>query len=303
MKLLKATTLAEVAGLIGAKAIGSDSLAVTGINEIHVVEPGDIAFVDHPKYYAKTLASEASVIIIDKEVDCPEGKGLLVHPHPFDAFNELTKHLQKELEGAMNATPDIDSSAVVMPGAHVGKYVTIGANTVIHPGAVIYDHCVVGQNVTIHANAVIGSDAFYFKRKPHHHEKLRSVGRVVIEDDVEIGAACTIDRGSTSDTIIGKGSKLDNQVHVGHDTRIGERCLFAAQVGIAGCVEIGDGVVMWGQVGCAANVSIGDGTIIYAQSGIIKSLEAGQTYFGSPAVEARAKMREIALIAQLSRKK
>ncbi|NQV53628.1 MAG: UDP-3-O-(3-hydroxymyristoyl)glucosamine N-acyltransferase [Flavobacteriales bacterium] len=303
MKLFKATTLAEVAGLIGAKAIGAADLLVTGINEIHVVTSGDIAFVDHHKYYVKTLASAASVIIIDKEVACPEGKGLLVHPNPFDAFNDLTQRFQKEIEEASEAAPNIDPSAVVMPGAHIGNYVTIGANSVIHPGSVVYDHCVIGANVIIHANAVIGSDAFYFKRKPNHHEKLRSVGRVVIKDDVEIGAACTIDRGSTADTVIGKGSKLDNQVHVGHDTHIGERCLFAAQVGIAGCVVIGDGVVMWGQVGCAANVSIGDGTVVYAQSGIIKSLEAGQTYFGSPAIEAKVKMREIALIAQLSRKK
>ncbi|MEQ9187411.1 MAG: UDP-3-O-(3-hydroxymyristoyl)glucosamine N-acyltransferase [Cryomorphaceae bacterium] len=303
MRLLETTTLAEVAELIGATAIGPDELPISGINEIHVVDKGDIAFVDHPKYYDRTLTSKASVVIIDKQVECPEGKGLLVHPAPFDAFNRLSEHFLKANESSMDEEASIGKGSLIMPGAYIGKYVSIGENTVIHPGTVVYDHSVIGSNVAIHANTVIGSDAFYFKRKPTHHEKLRSIGKVIIQDDVEIGSGCTIDRGSTGETIIGKGSKLDNQVHVGHDTKIGERCLFAAQVGIAGCVNIGNDVVMWGQVGCAANVSIGNNTVIYAQSGVHKSIDGGQTFFGSPAVDAKVKMREIAMIAQLTRKK
>jgi UDP-3-O-[3-hydroxymyristoyl] glucosamine N-acyltransferase len=302
MKLAAPTALGDISKLIGAKAVGDLNLKVTGINEIHVVEVGDIAFVDHPKYYDKTLGSQASVVIIDREVTCPNGKGLLIHPAPFDAFNELTQHFQRERERLLEPQPKVHPDAHVKPGAILGKYVQVGAGSVIHPGVVVYDHCIIGERVTIHANSVIGSDAFYFKRKQSHHEKLRSVGRVILEDDVEIGAACTIDRGSTGDTIIGSGSKLDNQVHIGHDTKVGRQCLMAAQVGIAGCVSIGDRVVMWGQVGCAANVHIGEGSVIYAQSGIAKSIEAGQTYFGSPAVEARTKMREIAAVAQLVRK-
>lgn len=303
MKLLKPLRSDELAELIGAKLVGAGDVEATGINEIHVVEDGDIVFVDHPKYYEPTLNSKASVVIIDQEVDAPSGKTLLVHPSPFDAFNQLTQAFIKERESASDSNPSIDPSAIIMDGASIGRYVQIGKGTVVHPGAVIYDHCVIGDHVTIHANTVIGSDAFYFKRASTHHEKLRSVGRVIIEDEVEIGSASTIDRGVTGDTIVGKGSKLDNQVHIGHDTKIGQRCLFAAQVGIAGCVVIGNDVTMWGQVGCAANVTIGDKVVVLAQSGIGKSLDAGVTYFGSPAKEARTAMREIATLSQLSKKK
>ena len=303
MELCRAYSASEIAGIIGARVIGMPDVQAKGINEIHVVRQGDIVFVDHAKYYKPTIASSASVIIINQACECPEGKALLIHPEPFDAFNLLTRHFLQELEKHSEPLKSIDPTAHIMPGAYLGKYVSIGKQSIIHPGVVIYDHCQIGDNVVIHANTVIGSDAFYFKRKTSHHEKLQSVGRVIIENDVEIGAACTIDRGVTGDTIIGAGTKMDNHVHVGHDTVIGHRCLFAAQVGIAGCVRIGDDVIMWGQAGCAANVSIGSGTIIYAQSGIAKSIEANQTYFGSPAVDARQKMREIAALAQLAKKK
>ena len=302
MKLDRAYTLNEIAQLISGEAIGNASILAHGINEIHVVNDGDIVFVDHPKYYKPTLSSIASIVIIDQQTECPDGKALIVHPDPFEAFNSLTQHFLKKSKASCAEEPQIHASARVMPGAHIGKFVTIGARSIIHPGVVIYDHCVIGDDVTIHANSVIGSDAFYFKRREKMHDKLISVGNVIIEHGVEIGAGCTVDRGSTGSTIIGEGSKLDNQVHIGHDTIIGKRCLFAAQVGIAGCVTIKDKVVMWGQVGCAANIEIGEGAVVYAQSGVAKSLDGGQTYFGSPAIDARLKMREIATISNLTRK-
>ena len=302
MKLHRDYTLTEIAQLVSGEAIGEAGISSTGINEIHLVNEGDIAFVDHPKYYKPTLNSVASVIIIDQKTDCPHGKALIVHPEPFNAFNFLTQHFKKEIEQQLSPDPVIHGSAKVMPGAYIGNYVKIGERSIIHPGAVIYDHCVIGDDVTIHANTVIGSDAFYFKRRENKHDKLISVGNVIIENGVEIGSGCTIDRGSTGSTIIGEGSKLDNQVHIGHDTVIGKMCLFAAQVGIAGCVTIKDNVVMWGQVGCAANIEVGEGAVVYAQSGVAKSLNGGQTYFGSPAIDARLKMREIATISNLTRK-
>ena len=175
----------------------------------------------------------------------------------------------------------------------------IGTNCIIHSGVVIYDHSVIGDNVILHANTVIGADAFYFKRRPDFYEKMHSCGRVVIHDHVEIGACCTIDRGVSSDTIIGKGTKLDNHVHVGHDTVIGKNCLFAAHVGIAGCVNIEDEVIFWGQVGCQKDLTVGKGAVVYGQSGISKSLKGGLVYFGSPAKEAREKMKEMALVSRL----
>ena len=301
MKLHRPYTLEELAQLTQAKASGDKHLKATAINEIHVAGDGDIVFVDHPKYYDSTLASSASVVLIDKLVDCPDGKALLQVADPFAQFNALGQRFKQEIEEHADPVPQVDATAVVMNGAQLGRYVRVGARSVIHPGAVVYDHCVIGDDVTIHANAVIGSDAFYFKRRPNKHDKMLSIGNVVIEDEVEIGAGCTIDRGVTSSTRIGKGSKLDNHVHIGHDTVIGERCLLAAQVGIAGCVTLEDEVVFWGQVGCIANVTIGKGVEVFAQSGITKSLPAGGKYFGSPAGPAKLKMRELATLSRLGR--
>ena len=175
----------------------------------------------------------------------------------------------------------------------------IGENCIIHSGVVIYSHCVLGNNVIVHANSVLGADAFYFKRRTDFYDKMHSCGRVVLHDDVEIGACCTIDRGVSSDTIIGKGTKLDNHIQIGHDTVIGKNCLFASHVGVAGCVNIEDEVILWGQVGCQKDLTIGKGAIVLGQSGITKSIKGGQIYFGTPVKEAREKMKELALINRL----
>jgi UDP-3-O-[3-hydroxymyristoyl] glucosamine N-acyltransferase len=151
----------------------------------------------------------------------------------------------------------------------------------------------------IHAGTVIGADAFYFKRRPEGYDKMKSCGRVVIEDDVEIGACCTIDKGVSGDTVIGRGTKFDNQIHIGHDTVVGANCLMAAQTGVAGVATIEDDVILWGQVGVSKDLTIGKGAIVLAQSGVPKSLEGGKTYFGSPVGEAREKMKEMALIKRI----
>lgn len=303
MKLPRAYSLAQIASLLEASFVGPADLQVTGINEIHVVEPGDIAFVDHPKYYDKTLASAATVVLINKEVACPEGKGLIVHPDPFSAFNTLTRKF-RPFQRAINSVAEdvqVGQGTVIQPTAFIGNGVSIGQDCLIHAGASIGDNTIIGDRVIIHANTALGGDAFYYKKRPSGYDKLHSCGRVVIHDDVEIGTGCSIDRGVTGDTIIGEGTKIDNHVHIGHDTRIGKKCLFAAQVGIAGCVTIEDEVTLWGQVGCIANVTIGKGVTVLAQSGIGKSLEAGKVYFGSPADEARKKMRELATLTRLSK--
>jgi UDP-3-O-[3-hydroxymyristoyl] glucosamine N-acyltransferase len=175
----------------------------------------------------------------------------------------------------------------------------IGEDCVIHPNVTIYDHCVIGNRVTIHAGTVLGSDAFYYKKRPQGFDKLLSGGRVVVEDDVELGALCTIDKGVTGDTTIRRGAKLDNQVHVGHDTIIGEKCLIASQTGIAGCVVIEDEVTLWGQVGVTSAATIGKKAVVLAQTGVAKSLEGGKTYFGSPADEAREKLKQMANVKKI----
>jgi len=295
------TQLQEIAKLINSKFIGDPNHVVTGFNEIHRVQSGDAIFVDHPKYYDAALNSAATTIIINKEVDCPKGKALIIHQEPFTAFNQLTLHFQPKNYSTANisATAKTGTNLTIMPGCFIGNHVTIGNNCILHPNVVIYDHCIIGNDVEIHAGAVIGSDAFYFKNRATSFEPLNSCGNVILHDNVVIGANCTIDRGVSESTIIGKHTILDNLIHVGHDVHIGEMCLFAAQVGIAGCTTIGNNVKVWGQVGIASNAIIPDNVTVFAQSGVTGNLEEGKTYFGSPAGEAKEKMKEIFALKQL----
>ena len=302
MKINPAQTLEKIASIIGAEFDGDPRHLITGLNEIHRVEKGDIVFVDHPKYYDKALQSNATTIIINKKVVCPEGKALLFSDDPFSAYNKIIKHFhpenfsQKEM---VNSSAKIGKKTVIMPGVFVGNNVVIGDNCVIHPHVTIYDNTIIGNHVTIHSGTVLGADAFYYKKRPTHFDKMLSCGQVIIEDDVDLGACCTIDKGVSEQTIIGAGSKLDNHVHVGHDTHIGKMCLIAAQVGIAGCVILEDGVTLWGQVGVPSNIHIGKGAVLLGQSAPSKSLEGGKTYIGYPAVEARAFAKQVALIKML----
>ena len=300
MKIEK-TSAKELARLISAEIIGDDTMLISGLNEIHRVNEGDLIFVDHPKYFKNALSSAATAIIINQQVACPEGKVLLLHPEPFTVYNKLVRHFRPlEFSHAnVSETAKIGINTVIMPGVFVGSHVTIGDNCIIHPNVTIYDYTHIGNNVIIHANSVLGSDAFYFKRRLDKLEKLESCGDVIIEDDVEIGASCTMDRGVSASTIIGKGTKIDNLVHIGHDTTIGKNCTIAAQVGIAGVVSIGDNVILWGQAGVANDVNIPDNVEVYAQSGVGKDLESGKVYFGSPAAEAREKFKELAYLKKL----
>ena len=301
MKFPTSQSLKDIANLLGAKYVGPDDFPVLGMNEIHVVEAGDIVFVDHPKYYDKALQSKATIVLINKEVDCPEGKALLISDDPFRDFNKLTNHFRpfESASSAIAPTAKIGKGTVIQPNVFIGNHVVIGENCLIHSNVAIYDHCIIGNNVTIHAGTVLGADAFYYKNRPEGFDKLVSCGRVVIEDNVDIGASCTIDRGVTGDTTIMEGSKLDNQIQVGHDTVIGKKCLIASQSGIAGCVVIEDEVTIWGQVGIASAITIGSKAVLLAQTGVAKSLEGGKTYFGSPAEEARDKMRQLANVKRI----
>ena len=295
MKLNAPYRLDDIASIIGCQYIGNPSHQVTGINEIHLVESGDIVFVDHPKYYEKALNSAATTIIIDKETNCPEGKALIISANPFDDFNALTRHFAPKL-GPKTDSVDQD---LIYPNVYIGHNVHIGKNVRIYPGASILDGTRIHDNVIIGANSVIGHDAFYYKKTNGKYNAMHSCGNVIIEEGVEIGALCTIDRGVTGITTIGRGTKIDNQVHVGHDTVIGQDCLIAAGVAIAGCVVIEDRVVIWGQVGIASSIKIGEGAIILAQSGVMKELEAGKTYFGTPCGEVKEKFRELVALRSL----
>lgn len=301
MKFPNPLTLAEAAELTGAKAIGDKSFLVTGLNEIHMVEPGDVTFVDHPKYYDKALNSAATTILINKEVEAPAGKALLVHDDPFVAFRILIRHFRPFTPSSASIAESaiIGKGTIIQPGVFIGNNVTIGENCLIHANVSIYDHTTIGNDVVIHSGVVIGADAYYFQKKPEGFRKFESCGRVIIGDKVEIGAMTTIDKGVTGDTIIGEDTKFDNHVQVGHDTHIGKRCLIGAHTAIAGVTKIEDDVLLWAKVAVNKDLVIGKGAVILATSGVDKTLEGGKTYFGTPAIEARRKWRELAALRAL----
>ena len=304
MKFPSPVPVQWIAELIGAKLIGNTSGLTTGINEIHKVEQGDLVFVDHPKYYDKCINSAASFIIINKETVFPPEKALLIVDQPFEAYQTIVRHFRpfKPAVKMISDTAVIGEGTYIAPNVFIGDSVIIGKHCRIAPNVTIMDHCVIGDNVIIQAGTVIGSDAFYYNTKKDRevwYRKMESGGRVVIENDVEIGAGCTIDRGVSHDTLIGRGSKLDNLIHIGHDTVVGKNCLFAGQVGIAGATNIGDGVILWGQVGVSKTLTIGDNAVVMAQSGVPNSLDGGKSYFGSPADDSGKKMKELVWIRRI----
>lgn len=305
MTLPESFTLQDFAAFLGREFVGDPNIPITGINVIHKVQPGDLTFVDFHKYYDRSLDSAASVILIDKaDVEVPAGKGLIVSPNPFTDFNRLLRRFRPFEPSYQNISPSatIGEGTHLQPGVVVGNHATIGNNCLIGANVTICDHCIIGDNVIIHPNTVIGGDAFFFKTRNgdnYHYEKMHTAGRVIIEDNVEIGSSCTVDRGATGDTVIGYGTKLDNLVHIAHGAHIGKHVLIAAQVGVAGKTIIEDEVIIWGQVGINKELTIGKKAVILATSAVSKSLEGGKTYFGAPADEARQKWKEMAALRHL----
>ncbi len=303
MKFPRVYTLKEIAQITNTEFIGDADFPVKGINEIHVVENGDVVFVDHPKYYDKALESAATIVLINKKVKCPEGKALLISDDPFRDFNKLSSYFKpfKQANNNISDSAIIGKNTIIQPNVFIGNNVVIGENCIIHPNVIIYDNCVIGNNVIIHAGTVLGADAFYYKNRPEGFDKLISCGRVVIKDNVDIGASCTIDRGVTGDTTIGEGTKMDNQIQIGHDTIIGKKCLIASQTGIAGCCIIEDEVTIWGQVGTNSGITIGKKAVILGQTGVTKSVSGGKSYFGTPITESRQKLKELATLKRITK--
>lgn len=306
----------EIADLTRSELIdyGTINIQLVGLNEIHHVRKGDITFCDHPKYMETALQSAASCIIVNQKCVAPAGKVLLYNADPFKAYNSLVSlfvssgslfkfdlHSSRiELRTTRNEQrTDIHPTAIIETGAVIGVGVKIGAQSFIGAQTVIYSETVIGQNVHIGAQSVIGSDAFYFKRAATKSEKWVSGGGVVIADNVDIGALCTINKGVSTNTTIGAHTKIDCHVHVGHDSVIGAHCLIAAQVGISGNVIIEDNVIIYGQVGIAQNVRIGAGAIILGQTGVSKSIEGGKKYFGTPVQEVGVAFRQLAKLKKL----
>ena len=293
-----------IAEFINAEMIGKQNGDATGINEIHKVEIGDLVFVDHPKYYDKCINSAASFIIINKRTDCPANKTLLLVDNPFEAYCKIVNHFNpfSPSKKQISDSAVIGEGSIIYPNTFIGHQVTIGKNSIIYPNVTIMDNCKIGDQVIIQSGTVIGSDAFYYNTKKDRKQwytKMPSCGRVIIEDFAEIGAGCTIDRGVSSDTVIGSGTKLDNTVHIGHDTVIGKNCLLAAHVLVAGCVDIKDGVTLWGQVVVNKTLTIGENAVLLGRSGVNATLEGNKTYWGTPAQEASVAKRELVWIKRI----
>ena len=301
MILQKPLIASEIAERFNATLIGKPDNLISSINEIHKVEKGSITFVDHIKYYQKVLNSEATIIIINKKAECPEGKTLLVVKNPFDVYNALALEARpfEKMNSSISKSAKIGKGTVIQPNAVIGNNVIIGKNCIIHPNVTVYDYTEIGDNVIIHSNTSIGADAFYYHGNMGTYDKMHSIGKVIIKDDVEIGPGCTIISGVSGHTLIGKGTKIDSQVHIGHGTVIGNNCLFAAQVAIAGKTYIGDNVILYGKVGVSKDIMIGKNAIVLASSNIDKTLEGNKTYYGSPAIDARDKWKEMVYVRML----
>ena len=301
MKFPLPIAIKDIAARSGSSMIGSADGLAYGLNEIHNVEVGDITFVDHEKYYLLALSSAASFIFINKEIEAPEGKTLLYTKDPFTAYNNLAIQFRPATVASdtIAASASIGEGTVIYPTAFIGEHVTIGKDCIIHPHAVIYAHSVLGDRVIVHGNSTIGGDAFYYKGRGSHFDKMHTAGRAVLHDDVEVGSGCTIDAGVSADTIIGKGTKLDSQVHIGHDATIGEHCLLCAQVGIAGNVRVGNFVTMYGKSSLSKNIEVGDHAVLLGSTASAKSLAGGKTYLGTPADEVHRASRQFAIVRML----
>lgn len=302
MDFPQSISVKEIAEWVRAGVLGNNTLQLNGINEIHKVREGDITFVDHPKYYQASLHSAASAIIVPAEMECPEGKALLIVEKPFLAYEAIVKRFREftPIQYVSKETQDIDPTAVIEDGAIIGPHVRIGKDCHIQSGVIIRPYTNIGDRVVIHSGAIIGTQAFYFKKWPEGYQAWTGCGQVIIEDDVWIGSGTTIAQGVSGDTIIGAGTKIDCQVMIGHGVVIGKNCLIAAQAGIAGKTIVGDWCVIYGQAGLTQNLHIGDKTTILAQSGVTTDLEGGKSYFGSPAGEARAKFKELVALKKLA---
>jgi UDP-3-O-[3-hydroxymyristoyl] glucosamine N-acyltransferase len=337
-------SLQQIAEAVGARLLGEGRVEVSAVASIESASPDDLVFVENEKHLAAALQSRAGAVIAGEfaaSVACD--RPLLVSDHPKMAFARAARVLRGELprdvppldgapqQGSAHATAVIHSSVVLGPGvlveertvvgerAQIGKNTRIGAGCAIAPGVKIGDHCEIYPNVTmypgttlgdrviVHAGAVLGGDGFGYvrDRKTGHYEKFPQVGRLVIEDDVEIGANTTIDRGALDETRIRRGTKIDNLVHIGHNCQIGEDVIIAAQTGLSGSIVIENGVVLGGQVGIGEHAHIAEGVMLGGQGGVLphKVLRGkGVAFWGTPAQPVRQYLKQLATLARLAKK-
>jgi UDP-3-O-[3-hydroxymyristoyl] glucosamine N-acyltransferase len=316
--------LRELASRLGCALRGDGEVDVQRVRGIEDSGPGDLTFVANRRYVTRLSSTRASAVIVSPELETPLPS--LLSPNPYLAYARAARLLHPEPSppAGVHPTAVVDPTAELGEGVHVGALavvgprVRIGARSVIHPQVVLYadvvlgeecvlhsgvqirERCQLGRRVVVQNGAVIGGDGFGFARdQDGRYEKIPQVGIVVVEDDVEIGALSAIDRASMGETRIGRGTKLDNLVQIGHSVTIGEHSVLAGQVGVAGSAHLGNRVILAGQVGVAGHLTVGDGAVITAQSGIPGSIEAGQIVSGSPAIDNREWLKAHAVFPRL----
>ncbi len=323
--------LGDLAGRCGARlAPGADpALLIHDIATIDTAAPGEIVYFSDPSYVVALASSRCGACVTSEKLahkvhPTANARAVVIAADPRAAFAVIANafypdRMPEAQEG--NVAPDamIGEGTVLSPGAvicaraSIGARTVIGANAVIGPGVVIGDDCRVGPNTTlfyclighrviIHPGVQIGQDGFGFVPTPEGHKKVPQLGRVIIHDDVEIGANCTIDRGAASDTVIGAGTKIDNLVQIAHSVEVGARCILVSQMGIAGSCKIGDGVVIGGQVGIADHVTVGDGAQIAGKAGVMRDIGPGEVVMGYPARPIRQFWRELATLSRLTKR-
>lgn len=320
-------TLDDVAERVDGRVVGDGSVEVGGIAPVDEAGPDRMGFLAARGYVRYVADSDAAAFLVSGELDdaLPEGAARVVVEDAYPAMRTLLRHFHPPRPWApsVHRTAVLGSGVELGEGVEIGPYAvvedgviigdgtrvgahcvlgrgsSVGRETRLHPHVVLYEDTVVGDRVTVHSGARLGPDGFGYTVVDGEHAKIPQVGRCVVEDDVEIGANTTIDRGSLGDTRIGRGSKLDNLVHIAHNVRVGARSLFAAMVGIAGSTRIGEGVFMGGQAGAINAIEIGDGARITAQTGVIGDLEAGGTYSGYPARPHREAMKSYGQLSKL----
>ncbi len=307
-------SLEQLAQLLDGRAVGDGSLELSGVRPLHDAGPGDLSFFTNPKYRSQLEQTAAGAVIVAEGVE-PPGVNLIVCGHPYLAFArslELFHPSWKPAETGISPQAmvaggcrlgegvtvmaqayvgpgcSLGRGAVIMPGAVLLADVAVGEETVIHPNVTVGRETQIGSRVTIHGGTVLGSDGFgYVPDAGGRQQKIPQVGRVVVEDDVEIGANVTVDRATLGETRICRGAKIDNQVQIAHNVRVGEDNILVAQVGISGSTRLGDGVTIAGQTGVAGHIEIGDGITITARAGVTKSVEGQGVYSGFPLMEHR----------------
>jgi UDP-3-O-[3-hydroxymyristoyl] glucosamine N-acyltransferase len=322
---MKAKTLYELAEYVGGRVVGDPKVKIKSASTLGRADEGDISFLANRKYEKQIRTTKASAVIVGKEM-ASASVPLLIAEDPYYAFMQimvlLHGHRKHKKVGISSRAVISDRSkvgadchihdfvtiaddtkvgdgCVIYPCVSIGRGVQVGNDCIIYPNAVIYDGCRIGNRVIINANTTIGEDGFGYASHKGMHHKIPQIGTVIIEDDVEIGACCGVERGTLGDTIIGQGSKLGDLVAIGHGTKIGAHCLLVAQVGIAGSTTLGHHCIVGGQVGIVGHINIGNNVTIAAQAGVINNVPDGKVLLGAPAIDAEQGKRAYSMIQYL----